>query len=184
MATKAVEIDGEEYNGFASEFKWYFHSWTDYNKIREYTRRGRTVEFDPGVPMDKVGSGTDTDYHRVTRRLIEAPNRRAGQDKVEATLGQDLLLVNSVKYHINPTNIGQHREILSWLDLLNLIQIPPEVEEQLNEITNNLELELILDIIAEYEEIDILPDLPVEAWWETTVEKLGDLGQTFSQCDP
>ncbi|MGD8940921.1 MAG: hypothetical protein PVJ72_16165, partial [Gammaproteobacteria bacterium] len=189
---ESFDNNGDAHNGIAGDFKWWFHSWGGYEKKRESKRNGKTIVYDPGVPMNKVGSGLDTDYHRVINRLAQADNdtnRRFARLKSTLNLNQlfvgtDIFKQRPGYFHLDPSKIRDHAEILNWTDLERFMPIPPEVQQQLDDIQNNLELELVLDMINNFEDIDFLPDIPVEDIYQSMREKVGDLSYIFSECDP
>ena len=176
---------------FAQDFVWWFQKW-DHVKYKETVYNGKWYPVAPGVPLDKIGSGSDTEYHRVAHRLAEWKPKTGTSKNDPAELIQSLPQTLSSgqfykgqrgsdravrQYHVPLYRISGLNGHARMLTFVNFVGNNPELAEQLYEKLNvpqevrdyydqllSYENEIILveDIAKGLQEYDYIPDASID----------------------
>lgn len=67
--------------------------------------------------------------------------------------------------------------------LIGQFGIPVELEIKLMELSNNLEVQLVADVVDGLQEIDPIPDLPLDDWRDSIFNRVGDVSIPIGECD-
>ena len=186
IATTERTIAPGNVQHFGDKYEWRFHSWPNYKQPRKIRIKGNVEERWPGVPPDKMREGTpgESDLDRIADRLAQVSER--GSSILKDSLGLDYFYFRTAgnmvnidgnnSYHQNPSSLRGDAATVKAFNLATILRDQPQLKERL-EIPQELqagfervelELDNVLttaeDVMSRFDEIDVLPDIPVDEW--------------------